>query len=203
MSTWPNDPGDNARYKVAIPRITGKPPQPKRRRVARACDACRQIKLKCNGQRPSCEYCASIGKPCLYSASKREARQISFQRLEERIKDYESVLGDIILQCPQKNLKPILNMISVSLPLFSCDGVPLPTMDGIGTFSGISLWPSTIIDTLVSAKLAQLEVQSQPRANAPNVSGWWVRWRPCSSAPASTPDELNTALDLAGRGRCG
>jgi hypothetical protein len=73
-------------------------------------------------------------------------------------------------------------------------------MDGIGTFSGISLWPSRVIDTLVSAKLPQLEVQSQPRANAPNISGGWVRWRLCSSTPASTTDELNTALDLAGRG---
>jgi hypothetical protein len=115
MSTWPNEPGGNARYKVAIPRISGKPPLPKRQRVARACDACRQIKLKCNGHRPSCGYCSSIGSPCLYSASKREVRQISLQRLEERVQDYESVLGDVILNCPLKNLKPILKLISVSI----------------------------------------------------------------------------------------
>jgi hypothetical protein len=131
MSTWPNEPGDSARYKVAIPRITGKPALPKRQRVARACDACRQIKLKCNGQRPSCEYCSSVGNACLYSASKREVRQISLQRLEERIQDYESVLGDVILNCPPKNLKHILKLISVSIILL-CLWVVLEVANHVG-----------------------------------------------------------------------
>jgi hypothetical protein len=145
MSSWPNEPGGNAHYKVAIPRISRKPPLAKRQRVARACDACRQIKLRCNGQRPACEYCSAIGSPCLYSASKREARQIDLQRLEERVQDYESVLGDVLLHCPQKNLKPILKLISVSLVQNSYGSQwKRPTMIGTGTASGISRGLTTV-----------------------------------------------------------
>ncbi|OOQ85524.1 putative C6 transcription factor [Penicillium brasilianum] len=118
MSSWPNEPGGNTRSKVAIPRISGRHPLPKRQRVARACDACRQIKLKCNGNRPSCDYCLTIGSPCLYSASKREVRQISVQRLEERIQDYESALGEVLLHCPSKNFRTVLELISERRPEF-------------------------------------------------------------------------------------
>ncbi|EPS32378.1 hypothetical protein PDE_07338 [Penicillium oxalicum 114-2] len=117
MSVWPlNDPGGNARYKVAIPRVAGRAAITKRQRVTRACDACRLIKLRCNGKRPSCGYCATIGKPCLYSASKREALQIDLHRLEGKVQEYESTLNDILMNCPPGDLKPILKLISQRRP---------------------------------------------------------------------------------------
>lgn len=151
MSSWPNEPGGNTRSKVAIPRISGRHPLPKRQRVARACDACRQIKLKCNGNRPSCEYCLTIGSPCLYSASKREVRQISVQRLEERIQDYESALGEVLLHCPSKNFRTVLELISVSLFVDSFESrwERWPTVIGIGASSGIPRG-STAVSTTAS-----------------------------------------------------
>ncbi|KAJ5489106.1 hypothetical protein N7539_003996 [Penicillium diatomitis] len=116
MSVWPNDPGGNARYKVAIPRVAGRPAIAKRQRVTRACDACRVIKLKCNGKRPSCGYCITVGEPCLYSASKREALQIDLHRLEDKVQDYESTLSDILLNCPPTDLKPMLKLLSQRRP---------------------------------------------------------------------------------------
>ncbi|KAI9037820.1 uncharacterized protein KD926_011609 [Aspergillus affinis] len=38
----------------------------KRRRVSKACDRCRQGKLKCNGVRPQCDTCLKADKPCSY-----------------------------------------------------------------------------------------------------------------------------------------
>lgn len=171
MSTRPNEPEGNARYKVAIPRISGRAPVTKRQRVARACDSCRQIKLRCNGNRPSCDYCLTIGKPCQYSASKREAQQISVQRLEERIQDYESVLGEVLLHCPPQNLKSVLKLISVSLFLdpYESRWKQWPTMIGIGASSGIPRGSATV--NAITPKPAWLEIQPQSRSDAPHLSG--------------------------------
>lgn len=43
----------------------------KRRRVSKACDQCRQGKLKCNGAMPRCGTCLKAEKPCSYGATMR------------------------------------------------------------------------------------------------------------------------------------
>ncbi|CAN3357259.1 hypothetical protein DICA2_C09010 [Diutina catenulata] len=37
-----------------------------RRKKANKCCSCRQLKISCDGQRPTCEYCASTGRHCEY-----------------------------------------------------------------------------------------------------------------------------------------
>ena len=115
MSTRLGDSETNVSGKVAIPRQRGvQNAQLSRRRVRRACDPCRQRKKKCNGNHPICDCCDADGIDCSYSASKRENQQVNLERLEQKVKDYESLLSEVVLQCPQENLKWVLDIIAVS-----------------------------------------------------------------------------------------
>ncbi|KIX05950.1 uncharacterized protein Z518_03924 [Rhinocladiella mackenziei CBS 650.93] len=60
-----------------------------RRHVTTACNACRENKTKCDGRKPSCEYCLKRRRTCQYSTKddKRKVRlraavQILFDRVE-------------------------------------------------------------------------------------------------------------------------
>ncbi|KGO67772.1 Transcription factor, fungi [Penicillium italicum] len=46
--------------------------EPKRQRVSRACDSCRTKKDKCDGLRPVCSTCATLGRPCTYKANPKK-----------------------------------------------------------------------------------------------------------------------------------
>ncbi|CAH0057705.1 unnamed protein product [Clonostachys solani] len=46
-----------------------------RKRVARACDTCRQQKEKCDGHQP-CRRCSRIRRPCVFSGKDRNVRQL-------------------------------------------------------------------------------------------------------------------------------
>ncbi|KAJ2356376.1 hypothetical protein H4S01_006712, partial [Coemansia sp. RSA 2610] len=45
---------------------------PVRKRLSLACTTCRQRKVKCDGQRPSCRTCAKFNWPCIYQPSNRK-----------------------------------------------------------------------------------------------------------------------------------
>ena len=40
---------------------------PKRRRIAKACDACRRKKIKCDGQQPKCGHCHNYKTECVFT----------------------------------------------------------------------------------------------------------------------------------------
>lgn len=40
---------------------------PKRRRIAKACDACRKKKIKCDGQQPKCGHCQNYKTDCVFT----------------------------------------------------------------------------------------------------------------------------------------
>lgn len=69
--------------KVAIPRSASSNTVPNRGRVSRACENCRDQKVKCSGQRPTCQRCQESGIQCSYGDRKREkmARCVSWLRL--------------------------------------------------------------------------------------------------------------------------
>lgn len=55
----------------------------KRKRVALACDLCRERKIRCDGVKPICKPCEKRGEPplrCLYTVVPQSARQISEQQ---------------------------------------------------------------------------------------------------------------------------
>ncbi|KAJ2638408.1 hypothetical protein GGF44_002802, partial [Coemansia sp. RSA 1694] len=45
---------------------------PVRKRLSLACTTCRQRKVKCDGERPSCRTCAKFSWPCIYQPSNRK-----------------------------------------------------------------------------------------------------------------------------------
>nr|AMB48861.1 Zn(II)2Cys6 transcription factor [Fusarium camptoceras] len=72
------------------------PPTNKRRRIGLACNACRVRKSRCDGHRPSCSSCLSIGVSCLYepgdSTTNVIVRKDYVSDLEQRVTSVEQNL---------------------------------------------------------------------------------------------------------------
>ncbi|CAG8060485.1 unnamed protein product [Penicillium salamii] len=81
--------------KVAIPRLPPTDVSHGRRRSARACEPCRQRKIKCDGLRPSCSQCIYHHQQCAYEDVKRVRDQKRLGSLAKRVEAYESLLRDL------------------------------------------------------------------------------------------------------------
>ena len=81
--------------KVAIPRVVPALQPPARRRVERACEECRERKIKCGGQKPACEQCATFGVGCVYPSSRREKQEVQIQQLKSENEQFKSLLGKL------------------------------------------------------------------------------------------------------------
>ncbi|KAJ3195815.1 hypothetical protein HK101_010987 [Irineochytrium annulatum] len=66
----------------------------KRKRITQACDACNKKKVKCDGQKPTCNNCQKSSSSCSYSrgAKKRGPRAGYIESLENRLKEMEALL---------------------------------------------------------------------------------------------------------------
>src|SRR4051812_2467754 len=66
----------------------------KRKRLTQACDACRKKKVKCSGEKPSCNNCSRLGTHCTYlpSTRKRGPRVGLVESLEKRLQQMEKLL---------------------------------------------------------------------------------------------------------------
>ncbi|KAL9623719.1 MAG: hypothetical protein Q9160_001949 [Pyrenula sp. 1 TL-2023] len=76
------------------------PPVPERKRVSRACDACRLHKQKCDGGTPTCGACAIAGRVCTtnLSTKKRGLRGGYLRRVE-------ALLGWVLTENGDKSLQ--------------------------------------------------------------------------------------------------
>lgn len=81
--------------KVAIPRLAAPTTSRARRRSPRACNPCRQRKIKCDGVRPTCGQCAYHNNRCVYEDVKRVRDQKMLELLSKRAERYESLLRDL------------------------------------------------------------------------------------------------------------
>ncbi|KAL2834147.1 hypothetical protein BJY01DRAFT_224420 [Aspergillus pseudoustus] len=99
--------------KVAIRRLGVPEPSRPQSRTVRACAQCQKKKIKCDGAKPKCRFCARSGAACTYTKSKRESQQLQFQTFEQRISAYESLLEEIISQgTTQDNRRSIQDAIN-------------------------------------------------------------------------------------------
>lgn len=66
-------------------------------RIAQACDRCRTKKVRCDGNRPCCTQCASVGFECQTSdkLSRRSFRRGYTESLEERVRALEAEVRDL------------------------------------------------------------------------------------------------------------
>ncbi|KAL1855030.1 hypothetical protein Plec18170_004444 [Paecilomyces lecythidis] len=89
-------PENRAAAKVAIPRMsTSGPVVQRRRRAPRACEQCRQRKIKCNAEHPSCRQCLDLSLDCVYSEGKRVREQRQLELLTHKVEQYEKLLHEL------------------------------------------------------------------------------------------------------------
>ncbi|RGP77236.1 hypothetical protein FLONG3_4751 [Fusarium longipes] len=74
----------------------------KRKRVALACDNCRERKIKCDGSKPVCSPCSKRGEPtarCMYTVIAGTAKQLSEQEyilsLQKQVTDMQDVIDQL------------------------------------------------------------------------------------------------------------
>ncbi|KAL4927355.1 putative C6 transcription factor [Aspergillus undulatus] len=88
-------PEHSLNNKVAIPRSANSPAVSNRGRVSRACENCREQKVKCSGQRPTCQRCQDAGIQCSYGDRKREKLARRLSDLAARVESFETLLQNI------------------------------------------------------------------------------------------------------------
>ena len=69
---------------------------PKRRRIARACDMCRKKKIKCDGKMPRCSHCENYKTECIFTQVEKKRQPPKgakyIEGLENRLGRMESLL---------------------------------------------------------------------------------------------------------------
>ncbi|KAK4560802.1 hypothetical protein LTR86_005382 [Recurvomyces mirabilis] len=96
--------------------IISRPPN-KRRRIAHACETCRQRKSRCNGDRPTCDICTEQGLSCYYrdaaTHSAVSSDRQSIVKLENRLKDMERLLHSLTPgRAPSEAFSPPVTLLS-------------------------------------------------------------------------------------------
>ncbi|KAF2275811.1 uncharacterized protein EI97DRAFT_442809 [Westerdykella ornata] len=69
---------------------------PKRRRIARACDMCRKKKIKCDGKMPACTHCQNYKTECIFTQVEKKRQPPKgakyIEGLENRLARMESLM---------------------------------------------------------------------------------------------------------------
>lgn len=82
--------------KLPIPRLQRERRDSGGRRTSRACDYCRERKSKCDGKRPVCFQCRSLGRTnCVYSEAKFVRQQRELESVRKKVQRYEELLRSI------------------------------------------------------------------------------------------------------------
>jgi hypothetical protein len=69
------------------------------RRTSRACDICRERKVKCDGNQPQCSQCVGLGlSNCSYSERKLVRLQNELLLDRKKIENYEEVFRDLTIE---------------------------------------------------------------------------------------------------------
>ncbi|RAL11937.1 uncharacterized protein BO97DRAFT_478321 [Aspergillus homomorphus CBS 101889] len=93
--------------KVAIPRHTHVGNRVTRHRSQRACEPCRQRKVKCAGNKPVCRQCADHNVTCTYVEVKRVRDQKRLGSLSNKVDLYEQLLREMHLEADEPTARRI------------------------------------------------------------------------------------------------
>lgn len=110
-------------------------------RIAQACDRCRSKKIRCDGIRPCCTQCASVGFECRTSdkLSRRAFPRGYTESLEERVRVLEAEVHDLKDLLDEKDEK--IDMLS------KMHGNHRRLSVGSGSGSGISPMSSPTVES--------------------------------------------------------
>ncbi|KAL5604918.1 hypothetical protein BROUX41_001752 [Berkeleyomyces rouxiae] len=146
-------------------------------RIAQACDRCRSKKIRCDGLRPTCSQCSSVGFNCKTSdkLSRRAFPRGYTESLEERIRGLES---------ENRDLKDALDEQDRRLEFLSKSRMPANRPTPLAASSTQTQSIATSINGSTSAS-SPLQSLSQSAASSSNT--------PASSA-SSTEDRFKTPV---------
>ncbi|GLA17943.1 hypothetical protein AnigIFM62618_005096 [Aspergillus niger] len=105
--------------KVAIPRTTSASSQSQRRRSARACEPCRQRKIKCDGSKPVCRQCIDHNVSCFFVDVKRVRDQKQLGLLGKKVEQYERLLQELEKEVDEnaaRRIRKVLRGTDISSP---------------------------------------------------------------------------------------
>jgi hypothetical protein len=115
---------------IATPRATSAGKSSQGRRSARACEPCRQRKVKCDGGWPKCRKCREHVLSCTYIDIKRIRDQKQLGVLSRKVERYEKLLGQLENDLDPETTKGIRKALSVRN---SCGRRELnPRANGVG-----------------------------------------------------------------------
>ncbi|KAJ5605204.1 hypothetical protein N7510_010358 [Penicillium lagena] len=127
--------------KVAIPRAPNATTINHRRRSQRACESCRQRKIKCDGNRPSCRQCIDHSQQCSYEDVKRVRDQKRLGSLSKRVDQYESLLRELEVDADASTARKIRKALKGPVTALSTQKVKEEEDDSssIGSLDGIDM----------------------------------------------------------------
>ena len=107
--------------KVAIPRTAGGDSGTYRRqRSARACEPCRNRKIKCDGNKPMCRQCVEQKITCTFLDVKRVREQKQLGTLGRKVERYEELLRELEPDVDITAAKRIRRALKVCLFAWPC-----------------------------------------------------------------------------------
>ncbi|PWY78107.1 fungal-specific transcription factor [Aspergillus sclerotioniger CBS 115572] len=127
--------------KVAIPRTTSASSQSQRRRSARACEPCRQRKIKCDGNKPVCRQCIDHNVSCFFVDVKRVRDQKQLGFLGKKVEYYEQLLQDLEREVDENAARRIRRALKASDPSSPTDddGDSDSSTSSIGSLNALDL----------------------------------------------------------------
>jgi len=100
-------------------------------RIAQACDRCRSKKIRCDGVRPCCSQCSSVGFECKTSdkLSRRAFPRGYTESLEERVRSLECEVRELkdLLDEKDEKIDLLSRLHSQSAPTFQPSPKPSPS----------------------------------------------------------------------------
>lgn len=114
--------------KVPIPRASAYSTHSQRRRSARACEPCRQRKIKCDGTRPSCKQCVENQVKCSYLDVKRVREQKELGALAKKVERYERLLEELESDVDSASARRIRRALSVILSFPLLNAISIATL---------------------------------------------------------------------------
>ena len=140
-------------------------------RIAQACDRCRSKKIRCDGVRPTCSQCASVGFECKTSdkLSRRAFPRGYTESLEERVRSLESEVRDLKGLLDERDEK--IDVLS-RIRSFSPPSAKLPSPASVSSLSHPSptcklSHTSAVGDDLIHVSHNSCLHDSLPGAHAP------------------------------------
>ncbi|WPH02549.1 Hypothetical protein R9X50_00541400 [Acrodontium crateriforme] len=128
-------------------------------RIAQACDRCRSKKIRCDGVRPCCSQCATVGFECKTSdkLSRRAFPRGYTESLEERVRVLESEVRELKELLDEKDEK--IDMLS---RIHSQSSHPIHQLSSPRRPSTTSLESRTATSDVTPAKDETFKVQQSP-----------------------------------------